>query len=77
MEPAVTPEMIERGYAMLLDAFNLDFSRSSQEELRWIVTAIYQAMEQERRAASARRRELGPSSIPLGGDPVAGATHRS
>ena len=52
MEPAVTPEMVEVGYAMLLDAFNLDFSRSSQEELRLIVTVIYQAMEQKRRQGS-------------------------
>jgi len=52
MEPAVTSEMVEAGYAMLLDAFNLDFSRSSPEELRLIVTAIYRAMEEERRRAS-------------------------
>jgi hypothetical protein len=51
MEPAVAPEMVEVGYAILLDAFNLDFSRSSPDELRLIVTAIYQAMEQERRRA--------------------------
>jgi hypothetical protein len=54
MEPAVTSEMVEAGYAMLLDAFNLDFSRSSPEELRLIVTEVYRAMEKERRRASNR-----------------------
>jgi len=60
--------MVEAGYTMLLDAFNLDFSRSSPEELRRIVAAVYQAMEEQRRAASARRRDLGPSSTPPGVD---------
>jgi len=55
MEPEVTPEMIEVGYTMLLDAFNLDFHRSSPEEVRRIVAAVYQAMERERRAARHNR----------------------
>jgi hypothetical protein len=54
MESAVTSEIAEAGYAMLRDAFNLNFSRSSPEELRLIVTAIYRAMEEERRRASKR-----------------------
>ena len=66
MEPAVTSEMVEVGYAMLLDAFNLDFSRSSPEELRLIVTAIYRAMEEERRWAS-KRAPSGENQAGAGG----------
>ena len=72
MEPAVTSEMIEAGYEMLVDAFNLDFSRSSPEELRTIVTAIYLAMDEARRVASTRQRELGPSSTPPIGGAISG-----
>jgi hypothetical protein len=72
MEPAVTSEMIEAGYKMLLDAFNLDFSCSSPEELRTIVRAIYLAMDEARRVASTRQRELGPSSTPPSEGVIAG-----
>jgi hypothetical protein len=55
--------MVEAGYEMLLDAFHIDFSRSSPKELRLIVTAVYRAMEKERRRAS--------NSAPPGEDQVA------
>jgi len=57
MEHSVTPEMVEVGYAMLLDAFNLDFHRSSPEEVRSIVTAIYQATERQRQCTVCQNGE--------------------